>query len=128
MRLAALNKIQGAMVQPGAASDGRPNDGAAALTLPAPTLLKGEVLPPIKDDEVTRTALKRAMRKRAQELAVKAIDRLEKNLSSEDPEIAGKAANDILKWGFGNPATEIEAGGEGLVITLARFADQGSSQ
>jgi len=94
--------------------------------LPAPAPLQ-EVLPPIKQDEleITRTALKRAMRKRAADFAERAIEVLSKNLDSEDPEVASKAANDLLKWGFGNPATDIEMSKEGgLSIAILRFNDQ----
>jgi hypothetical protein len=95
--------------------------GSPISSLPAP--LRGEILPPIKDEEVTRTAFRRAMRKKAQEHAEKAVGVLARNLDSGDPEIASKAANDILKWS-GLDKLDLEGGGEALAIAIMRFSDQ----
>lgn len=87
--------------------------------------LKGEVLPPIPvgGADPTRTALKRAMRARAQEHAEAAIAVLVVNLKSPDARIATAAANDLLAWGFGKPATEIEAGDGAQMIVIRRFGE-----
>jgi hypothetical protein len=91
--------------------------------LPAFTRPAQEVLPPLaKDEDVTRTAFRRAMRKVAQQHAAKAIEVLAKNMESLNPEIAGKAANDVLKWS-GLDKIELEAGAEGLHIAIIRFKD-----
>jgi hypothetical protein len=133
LRREALQKEESAKTQPAVTRDAQ----AVATVLPAPYMqpaqavtvappLRGEILPPDPSEqlEITRTALKRAMRKRAAEYAERAIDVLSKNLDSEDAEIAQKAANDLLKWGFGNPQNEIEAGKSGaLSIAILRFAD-----
>jgi hypothetical protein len=90
----------------------------AALAPQRPTQ---EVLDPLPQDvELTRTALKRAMRARAQEYAEKAIAVLAANLNNTDNKIAMDAANRLLEWGFGKPAQEIEAG-EGLQIAIVKF-------
>lgn len=119
-------ELKSGPAQPAASQDGV--DKAAPLaTLPAPITLKGEVLPPLPkgdDPDFTRTALKRAMRKRAQEFSEKAIQRLSEALDSSDPKTRLQAANDLLAWGFGKPATEIEAGEGGIAITILRLADQ----
>lgn len=88
-------------------------------------VVQGEVVPnaPL-EVEPTRTALKRAMRARAQEYAKDAIEVLAKNLKSADPRIATAAANDLLAWGFGKPAQEIEAGEGAQLITILKFGDQ----
>lgn len=93
----------------------------ASPTLPAVTPIQGEVLPPEGAQEPTRTALKRAMRARAQEHAEAAIAVLVANLKSPDAKLAHTAANDILAWGFGKPATEIEAGGGAAMIIVKKF-------
>lgn len=86
--------------------------------------LRGEVLPPVlAGTDPTRTALKRAMRARAQEHAEAAIAVLVVNLASKDPRIATAAANDLLAWGFGKPATEIEAGEGTQMIVIRRFGE-----
>lgn len=123
MRLAQAINVQ---TQPTAAQD-RNDKAAPSTALSAPTPLKGEVLPPLPkgdDPDFTRTALKRAMRKRAQEFSEKAIEVLSKALESLDPKVRLQAANDLLAWGFGKPATEIEAGEGGIAITILRLADQ----
>ena len=120
-------ELKSGPAQPAVVSDGLPNNGAAARALPAPIALKGEVLPPLPkgdDPDFTRTALKRAMRKRAQDFSEKAILRLSEALDSNDPKTRLQAANDLLAWGFGKPATEIEAGEGGIAITILRLADQ----
>lgn len=94
---------------------------------PAPEVsapLRGEVLPPVSAGaDPTRTALKRAMRARAQEHAEAAIAVLVVNLKSQDPRVATAAANDLLAWGFGKPATEIEAGDGAQMIVIRRFGE-----
>lgn len=88
--------------------------------------LKGEILPPKKDEdyEVTRTAKKRAMRRKAQEYAEKAVEVLAENLKHPDPEIRAKAANDMLKWG-GFAAPDLDGvNPEGLQIAIIRFGEQ----
>lgn len=130
MRREALAK-ESAKTQPAANVGNAPLGIASPTTLPAilPPL-RGEVLPPIKtigdDLEITRTALKRAMRKRAADFSEKAIEVLSENLKHADPEIRQKAANDLLKWGFGNPQTDIEVGKEGLSIAILRFGQEGT--
>lgn len=92
---------------------------AGAPSVPVP---KQEVLPPLPaDTEPTRTALKRAMRQRAQEYAEKAIAVLARNLDSKNDEIAARAANDMLAWGFGKPGLELETGDGGLLVTIQKF-------
>lgn len=63
------------------------------------------------------------MRARAQEHAEAAIAVLVVNLASKDPRIATAAANDLLAWGFGKPATEIEAGDGAQMIVIRRFGE-----
>jgi hypothetical protein len=63
------------------------------------------------------------MRARAQEHAEAAIAVLVANLKASDPKLAHAAANDILAWGFGKPATEIEAGEGAQMIVIRRFGD-----
>lgn len=97
--------------------------GAALPALLPPHRPQQEVLPPlVKDDDVTRTAFRRAMRKVAQQHAEKAIAVLAKNMDSQNPEIAGKAANDVLKWS-GLDKLELEGGAEALSIAIIRFKD-----
>lgn len=64
------------------------------------------------------------MRARAQEHADKAIAVLVAGLSSKKEDVALKAANDLLAWGFGKPATELEAGDGAQMIIIQRFGDQ----
>lgn len=124
LRREALDKTQSTQAQPvevGPTPKGYPG------ALPAPVALKGEVLPPLPkgdDPDFTRTALKRAMRKRAQEYSEKAIAALAAALEGGDLKTKLQAANDLLAWGFGKPATEIEAGEGGIAITILRLADQ----
>jgi hypothetical protein len=94
-----------------------PADGA---TVP---VLQGEILPPADTTEPTRTALKRAMRTRAQGHADAAIAVLVEALGGPDKKEARAAANDLLAWGFGKPATEIEAGDGAQMIVIRRFGD-----
>jgi len=65
------------------------------------------------------------MRARAQEHAEKAIAVLVEII--EDPkekrETRRSAANDLLAWGFGKPAQEIEAGEGAQMIVIRRFGD-----
>jgi hypothetical protein len=97
--------------------------GTGATSVPA-LAPKQEVLPPAAEPiDVTRTALKRAMRAKAQEFAEEAIQVLAVNLKSADPRIATAAANDLLAWGFGKPAQEIEAGDGAVVVQLVSFRD-----
>jgi hypothetical protein len=86
-------------------------------------VVQGEILPPVDTTEPTRTALKRAMRARAQEHAEAAIAVLVESLKSPDKKEARGAANDLLAWGFGKPATEIEAGDGAQMIVIRRFGD-----
>lgn len=86
----------------------------------------GEILPPVSDEQVTRTAFKRAMRKKAAEHAERAIAVLALNLESEDEKIRGQAANDILKW-TGVDKIEGEIGGEGQQVVILRFGDAGTT-
>lgn len=62
------------------------------------------------------------MRKVAQQHAERAIAVIAANMESANPEIAGKAANDVLKWS-GLDKIELEAGAEGLSIAIIRFKD-----
>lgn len=64
------------------------------------------------------------MRQRAQEYAEKAIAVLAVNLDSKDPKLARDSANDLLAWGFGKPATEIEAGDGAQMIVIRRFGEE----
>lgn len=63
------------------------------------------------------------MRARAQEHAESAIAVLVGNLTATDPKLRHQAANDILAWGFGKPATEIEAGDGAQMIVIRRFGE-----
>lgn len=83
-----------------------------------------DVLAPIKAVDVTRTAEKRAMRAQAQVHAKDAMTVLHAALSSADERLRVQAANDILAWGFGKPAQEIEAGAGAQTITILRFGDE----
>lgn len=128
MRLAQAINVQ---TQPAVADMRAPSGVTSALPAPISTPssvpLKGEILPPLKaadDADFTRTALKRAMRKRAQEYSELAIAALAEALENGDPKTKLQAANDLLAWGFGKPATEIEAGEGGIAITILRLADQ----
>lgn len=94
---------------------------------PAVTPLQGEVLSPIAEaPEPTRTALKRAMRARAQEHAAEAIAVLVANMRNEklSPDKRGDAANKILEWGLGKPTQEIEAGDGAQMIVIRRFGEE----
>lgn len=86
----------------------------------------GEILPPIREDQVTRTAFKRAMRKKAAEFAERAIEVLAENLHSDDEEVRAKAANDILKW-TGVDKIEGEIGGEGQTVVVLRFGEENAA-
>ena len=114
----------------GDSESGHPAGGSENLTavaasqVPAVTPIQGEVLPPEGAQEPTRTALKRAMRARAQEHAEAAIAVLVASLQSPDLKERRAAANDLLAWGFGKPAQEIEAGeGTAMVIVKKFFGD-----
>lgn len=103
--------------------------GPESKGLPAPSpVLQGEILPP-EGTEPTRTALKRAMRATAQKYADEAIAVLAANLANTtlDPRVRQQAANDILAWGFGKPATEIEAGEGAQMIVIRKFIDDGTT-
>jgi hypothetical protein len=99
---------------------------SSATTSPAPAvpIVHGEVLPPGVGVEPTRTALKRAMRARAQEHAEAAIAVLVGALASQDERVRLGAANDLLAWGFGKPAQEIEAGEGAQMIVIRRFGEE----
>lgn len=110
--------------------DGYSGPGKALVPFkaPGPEPVRGEVLPPgnksREDYELTRTAKKRAMRQAAQEYAEEAIRVLATNLKSPDPEIAAKAANDMLKWG-GFAAPDLDGvNPDGLQIAIIRFGEQ----
>jgi hypothetical protein len=64
------------------------------------------------------------MRARAQEHAEDAIAVLVGNLKSTDRKLAHTAANDLLAWGFGKPATEIEAGEGAQMIVIRKFGEE----
>jgi hypothetical protein len=90
-------------------------------------VVEGELLiPPSPGAEPTRTALKRAMRARAQEHAEEAIAVLVENMRNKSlaPEKRESAAHKLLEWGFGKPAQEIEAGDGAQLIVIRRFGDQ----
>lgn len=88
---------------------------------PACKPLDGEVLPP--EVEPTRTALKRAMRTKAQEHAEAALAILAKALESPDERIRVNAANDILDRAYGKPTPELDADGGGLLVSILRFTE-----
>jgi len=96
------------------------SESKSSATIP---VVQGEILPPVEATEPTRTALKRAMRARAQEHAEAAIAVLVEALGGSDKKEARSAANDLLAWGFGKPATEIEAGDGAQMIVIRRFGD-----
>lgn len=87
--------------------------------------MRGEILPPV-GAEPTRTALKRAMRTRAQEHAEEAIAVLVENMRNTKlpAEKRESAANKLLEWGFGKPGIELEAGEGGLLVTIQKFGAQ----
>lgn len=92
---------------------------------PVPALVPHQdVLAPIKAPDITRTAEKRAMRAAAQQYAQDAMLVLKNALESPDERLRVTAANDILAWGFGKPAQEIEAGDGAHTITILRFAEE----
>jgi hypothetical protein len=95
-------------------------DGSAGTLPPLAHIIQGEILPPVRDEDVTRTAMKRAMRRKAAEHAERALEVLANNLESADPEIAAKAANDILKHAG---LTEPEKGDPGgLIVQILKMA------
>jgi hypothetical protein len=108
--------------EPGA---GQPTSAAPNLPAPAVTPIQGEVLSPEGAPEPTRTALKRAMRALAQEHAKDAIAVLVANMNNTQlaPDKRAAAANDLLAWGFGKPATEIEAGEGAQMIVIRKFGE-----
>jgi hypothetical protein len=61
------------------------------------------------------------MRARAQEHAEAAIAVLVETLKSPDLKERRGAANDLLAWGFGKPAQEIEAGEGAAMIVVRKF-------
>lgn len=85
-----------------------------------------DVLPPLakmSESDVTRRAKKAAMRAKAQEYAEGAMTVLKMALESPDERVRISAANDLLAWGFGKPATEIEAGEGAVQINIIKFGD-----
>lgn len=85
-----------------------------------------DVLPPLSrlsESDLTRRAKKSAMRAKAQEYAEGAITVLKMALESPDERVRLAAANDLLAWGFGKPATEIEAGEGAVQINIIKFGD-----
>lgn len=91
-----------------------------APTVPA---LQGEILPPVDAPEPTRTALKRAMRVRAQEHAEEAIGVLVANMRNDKlgAEKRESAAQKLLEWGFGKPGLELGDADGGLLVTIQKF-------
>jgi hypothetical protein len=75
--------------------------------------------------EPTRTALKRALRARAQEYAIEAIGVLVANMRDDElaPEKRENAANRLLEWGFGKPAADLESGEAHQLIVIRRFGE-----
>lgn len=61
---------------------------------------------------------------RAQEHAETAIAVLVESLSSPDLKERRAAANDLLAWGFGKPAQEIEAGEGAQMIVIRKFVGE----
>lgn len=86
--------------------------------------LEGEILPPEPAGDPTRTALKRAMRAKAQEYADEALERLAKAMRNPDDRIAVPAANAIMDRAHGKPTGEIEVGEGGLQVVILRFGDE----
>lgn len=81
-----------------------------------------EVLPPVQA-EPTRTTLKRAMRRQAEEFAEEAVKRLVKAMRNDDDRIGAPAAEKILDRAYGKPTPEIDAGDGGLSVVILRFGD-----
>lgn len=102
-----------------------PESPTPNLPAPAVTPLQGEVLPPEGAPEPTRTALKRAMRAKAQEHADTAIAVLVANMN--DPNIKASeradAANKLLEWGYGKPGVDLSDGEGGLLVLIKRFGE-----
>lgn len=98
---------------------------ANSLPVPVVPVVEGELTTPSDATELTRTALKRAMRAKAQAHADKAIAVLVEIIESKTASVAEKrgASNDLLAWGFGKPAQEVEAGDGAQVILIRRFGD-----
>lgn len=120
-----IDAIKQRGLQAAEAANGEPT-GPETRGLPVQTpVLHGEVLPPAEGIEPTRTALKRAMRAEAQKYAKAAIALLAANLEDDmlDRRVRQQAANDLLAWGFGKPATEIEAGDGAQMIIIQKFRD-----
>lgn len=107
-----------------ARADGATQSAPPAPALPAP--LTGEVLPPepaADDAEPTRTALRRAMRRKAQEYAERALEVLSAAMESKDERISVTAANAILDRAHGKPTPDIEVGEGGLQVVILKFGD-----
>jgi hypothetical protein len=98
-------------------------DASPVRQLPAP--LNGEILPPapLGDVDPTRTAMKRAMRRAAQEFAEEALQRLAQAMRNLDDRIAVPAANAILDRAHGKPTSEIEVEAGGLSVVILKFGD-----
>lgn len=107
-------------------------DGAAMSASPTPGLpapieepaIVPEVLPPGAVPEPTRTAARRAMRRKAEQYADEAIEVLAQALKSKDERVRVNAANDILDRAHGKPTPEIDAGDGSMQIVILRFGDQ----
>ena len=63
------------------------------------------------------------MRAKAQEYAEEAMQVLADAMKSKDERVRVAAANDVLAWGHGKPATEIEVGETGQNIIIMKFGD-----
>lgn len=108
-----------------AAPEGSVN--APAERLPTGAVPAGAIIPVVQGEivepapEITRTALKRAMRARAQEHAEAAIAVLVKNMKNGNPDVRERAANRLLEWGFGKPGLELTDAEGGLLVTIQKF-------
>ena len=98
---------------------GRDPRDAPPATLPA-ALLTPEVLPPA---DPTRTTLKRAMRRKAEQYADEALERLAAAMRNPDDRVGAPAAEKILDRAYGRPTPEIDADGAGLSVVILKFGD-----
>lgn len=99
---------------------------AACPAPPLPQPISGEILPPALIEDAadpTRTQLKRAMRRRAEELADEAMERLAQAMRNPDDRIGAPAAREILDRAVGKPTQELEVGAGGVAVTIVRFGD-----
>lgn len=106
------------------AADRDLRDASSDAALPA--ALTGEVLaPPKAADDPTRTALKRAMRRKAEELAEEAMDRLATGMRNPDDRIGVPAAREVLDRAIGKPGAELDLGDKagGMTVVILKFGD-----